>query len=99
MILRPDGKLQGLFQCPAMFIFACIGILISLGIKAASRVNDLLVYVKMTVIFLFIICGIAFINSDNWVPFIPANTGRLRTVRDQRHPARRWGRLLRLFRL
>ena len=64
-----------LFNVPAMFIFACIGILISLGIKAASRVNDLLVYVKMTVIFLFIVCGIAFISTDNWVPFIPENTG------------------------
>ena len=64
-----------LFNVPAMFIFACVGILISLGIKAASRVNDLLVYVKMGVIFLFIVCGIAFIQSDNWVPFIPANTG------------------------
>lgn len=64
-----------LINLPAMFIIALMGFLISIGIKAAASFNNVMVVIKMGVILLFIVCGIAFVNSSNWVPFIPENTG------------------------
>lgn len=69
-------QMTGAFiNLPALFIVAFIGFLISIGIKTAARFNDFLVVVKMGVILLFIVCGIFYINTDNWHPFIPENTG------------------------
>jgi APA family basic amino acid/polyamine antiporter len=64
-----------LINLPAMFITAFMGFLIAVGIKAAASFNDLMVVIKLTVIVLFIACGIAYINMDNLTPFIPENTG------------------------
>jgi len=63
------------FNLPAALIFGGIGTMIATGIKAATRFNNIIVAIKLTVIVLFIAIGIAYINSDNWVPFIPQNTG------------------------
>lgn len=60
---------------PAMIIIAVIGLLIMRGIQMAAFLNDMLVLVKLGVIALFILVGVIFINTDNWVPFIPENTG------------------------
>lgn len=64
-----------IFNLPALFIVGLIGTLIALGIKLASEINTILVIVKMAVILLFIVCGIAFVQVENWRPFIPENTG------------------------
>ncbi len=60
---------------PAMFIIAVIGYMISVGIRTASFINNLMVIIKLGVIVLFIACGAAYINWDNLKPFIPENTG------------------------
>ncbi len=64
-----------LINLPAVLIVLLVGILISVGIKMAATVNTILGILKVAVILLFIVCGIAFVNTDNWQPFIPANTG------------------------
>ncbi|MFI5335028.1 MAG: amino acid permease, partial [Chlamydiales bacterium] len=64
-----------LINLPAIAIVAIIGTLIAIGIEMAASVNTVLVFVKMTIILLFLACGVAFVNPDNWHPFIPANTG------------------------
>jgi basic amino acid/polyamine antiporter, APA family len=64
-----------LFNLPAMLIIAVMGILVAVGIKAAASFNNVMVFIKMTVIVLFIGCGVAYINADNLTPFIPDNTG------------------------
>ncbi len=64
-----------LINIPAMFIVAVMGVLVSVGIKAAASFNNVMVVIKMSVIVLFIGCGIAYINMDNLTPFIPDNTG------------------------
>lgn len=64
-----------LLNLPAMFIIAGLGILVGIGIKAAARFNNVMVFIKMAVIVLFIICGIKFVNAGNWTPLIPENTG------------------------
>lgn len=64
-----------LLNMPAVIILVLIGILVSRGVQTAAFVNNILVFVKIGVILLFIGCGIAFVKSDNLVPFIPENTG------------------------
>jgi APA family basic amino acid/polyamine antiporter len=66
---------KAFINLPAVLIVAIIGGLVSRGVQMAAFLNDILVYVKVGVILLFIGCGIAYISSDNLVPFIPQNTG------------------------
>jgi basic amino acid/polyamine antiporter, APA family len=63
------------FNLPAMIIIFVIGVMIAIGIKTAARFNAILVVIKMGVILLFIVCGVGYINTENWQPFIPENTG------------------------
>lgn len=60
---------------PAMLVVLFLGIMISIGIRAAAHFNNVMVFVKLTTILVFILFGIPFINTDNWIPFIPENTG------------------------
>lgn len=64
-----------ILNLPAIFIIGLMGGIIAFGIKAAARFNSFMVFLKMLVIFLFIGCGICFVKLDNFVPFLPENTG------------------------
>lgn len=64
-----------ILNLPAMLIMGFIGMMIAVGIETASRFNNIIVVLKLAVIVLFIACGFAFVNVDNWTPFIPENTG------------------------
>ncbi|MGE0588227.1 MAG: amino acid permease [Cyclobacteriaceae bacterium] len=60
---------------PAVIIVLVITILLYRGIKESANFNNFVVILKLTVIALFIVAGWFYINNDNWVPFIPENTG------------------------
>jgi APA family basic amino acid/polyamine antiporter len=60
---------------PAAFIVLLIMSLLVVGIKESARVNAVIVAVKVTVIVVFIVVGLAYIKPDLWKPFVPANTG------------------------
>ena len=64
-----------IINLPAVIIIGLIGWLVSRGVQTAAFLNNLLVYVKVGVILLFIGFGLAYIQSDNLIPFIPENTG------------------------
>ena len=53
---------------PALIINALITWLVYIGIKESRNFNNLLVILKLAVIFLIIAVGIFYINSENWVP-------------------------------
>ncbi|MEU7000539.1 amino acid permease [Nonomuraea sp. NPDC046570] len=56
---------------PAMVIVAILtGILVA-GIKLSSRVNLVIVVIKVSVIMLVIVAGLFFIKAENYQPFIP----------------------------
>lgn len=75
-IERHAWELSGsLMNLPAMLMVAFIGMMIIIGIKAAARMNHIMVIIKLCTIALFIIVGIPHINPANWSPFIPENTG------------------------
>lgn len=60
---------------PAMVIVAVITVLLVLGIKESATFNNVIVAIKLSVIVAFVAIGIAYINRENWDPFIPLSTG------------------------
>ncbi len=59
------------FNLPAFIItWIVTGILVK-GIKEAARTNNLIVILKVTVVIFVIIMGAFYINTANWLPFIP----------------------------
>jgi len=60
---------------PAIFIVVVLVTLLVLGVRESAKVNNIIVLIKVIVVLLFVGFGISFINSNNWIPFIPQNTG------------------------
>ncbi|HZM93776.1 MAG TPA: amino acid permease [Vicinamibacterales bacterium] len=68
---NPDAYLN----LPAVLIAIAVTILIVIGIKESANVNSVIVIIKVAVVLIVILGGAAYVNSDNWQPFIPPNTG------------------------
>jgi APA family basic amino acid/polyamine antiporter len=60
---------------PAMFIVALLTVLLIIGISESATFNNIVVVIKVTVVLLFIAFGLAYINADNWAPFVPPAEG------------------------
>jgi APA family basic amino acid/polyamine antiporter len=58
-----------------VLIALAVTVLIVIGIKESASVNSAIVIVKVAVVLIVILGGAAFVNSANWQPFIPPNTG------------------------
>ena len=71
-IIRNAG---GIINVPAMALIALMTIMLVIGIKESATFNNVIVFVKVAIVFLVIGFGFAFVNSANWHPFIPPNTG------------------------
>jgi APA family basic amino acid/polyamine antiporter len=65
-----------IINLPALLIVSAIGVICYVGIKQSAFFNAIIVAIKVTVVLLFILFGLSFINTDNWHPFIPPNTGQ-----------------------
>ncbi len=61
---------------PAFLIILVMTTLLVIGIKESSKFNNIIVVVKIIVVLLFIFFGMSFIDTANWHPFIPENTGK-----------------------
>jgi APA family basic amino acid/polyamine antiporter len=71
-----DGTVvHGIINLPAMFVVLAASALLTLGIQESARANAVAVVLKVAVVLVFIGAGAAWVNSENWRPFIPANTG------------------------
>src|SRR5574338_101434 len=68
-------QLHGVLNIPAMGLVAILTALLVIGIQESARFNNLVVFVKMAIVVLVIGFGFMYVNSANWTPFIPANTG------------------------
>jgi APA family basic amino acid/polyamine antiporter len=65
----------GIVNLPAAFIVIVMSLLLIRGTEESSRVNAIIVVLKVSVVLAFIILGWQFIRSENYVPYIPENTG------------------------
>ena len=73
--LADGGTVHGIVNLPAMFIVVIISALLVRGIQESARVNSIIVVIKVAVVLAVVGAGIFYIKSQNYVPFIPENTG------------------------
>ena len=66
----------GIINLPAIFIVFVLTVILVVGVKESARFNNVIVFIKVTVIIIFLIAGVWFISTANWHPFIPENTGK-----------------------
>jgi APA family basic amino acid/polyamine antiporter len=59
------------FNLPAFLITWVVTYILIKGIKEAAKTNNIIVIIKVAVVLFVIIVGAFYINTDNWVPFIP----------------------------
>ncbi len=64
-----------IINLPCVFIISIVAALLVGGITQSSWINNIIVVIKVTVILLFIGFGLSYIDTSNWVPYIPENTG------------------------
>jgi APA family basic amino acid/polyamine antiporter len=60
---------------PAVLVVLAVTALLVRGVKESARFNTIIVFMKVTVVLLFIAFAARFVNTDNWHPFVPANEG------------------------
>ncbi len=72
-----DGVVTAVFNLPAVIITIIVTVLLVIGIKESANVNSAIVIIKVAVVVMIIAFGALFVNSANWQPFIPENTGKL----------------------
>jgi APA family basic amino acid/polyamine antiporter len=73
---------SAILNVPAMLIIAAVSTLLVIGIHESTRVNNVIVVIKVAIVVAFIVAGFAFIDTHNWVTtsnpegaFIPPNQG------------------------
>jgi APA family basic amino acid/polyamine antiporter len=69
-----------IINLPAVFVVALMSTILVIGIRESARVNNLIVILKVTIVLLVVAVGLAHINTANWKPFIPPNTGEWGTL-------------------
>ena len=73
LVLCPwDG---GIINLPAAFIIVFASSLLIRGTEGSSKVNFIIVLLKIAVVLVFIFLGWKYINTANYTPYIPANNG------------------------
>ncbi|RYD71187.1 MAG: amino acid permease, partial [Sphingobacteriales bacterium] len=64
-----------IFDLPALLIVALITYIVFIGIKESKRAGNLMVLIKLCVIFLVIVLGAYYAHPENWSPFAPNGFG------------------------
>ncbi len=64
-----------IMDIPALMIVALITYIVFVGIKESRSASNIMVMLKLAVIFLVIVLGAFYINPDNWSPFTPNGFG------------------------
>lgn len=63
--------LKIIFDLPAVLINVLITYLVYRGTKESKNFSNVMVYIKLVIIFLVIVVGAFYVDIDNWTPFMP----------------------------
>ncbi|WP_436631745.1 amino acid permease [Latilactobacillus sakei] len=55
----------------AVLVVTLISVLLMSGTRSSTRINNLMVTIKIGVVLLFLVVGIFYVKSSNWQPFMP----------------------------
>lgn len=67
----------GIVNIPAFLIVVLMSLFLIRGTEGSSFLNGIIVFLKVSVVLVFVGLGWQYINADNYTPYIPANTGTL----------------------
>ena len=67
---------HGLLNVPAMVLVALITYVLVRGIRESANFNSVIVFLKISIILVFVGAGLFFIKPSLWTPFIPPNQGQ-----------------------
>ncbi|MGK5555388.1 amino acid permease [Actinomadura kijaniata] len=70
-LANPPGVKDGIVNIPAIVLVLLVTGLLILGVKISSRVNAVVVTIKVAVVLLVIVAGLFFVKGANYTPFIP----------------------------
>jgi APA family basic amino acid/polyamine antiporter len=59
------------FNLPAVLIMLVLTTMLSWGVRESTRINNVMVVLKVTVVLLFILVGARHVQPANWHPFMP----------------------------
>jgi basic amino acid/polyamine antiporter, APA family len=65
-----------IINLPAVLITLALGWVLYIGIKESATANSIMVWIKVAVIVIFILAGISYVDTANWHPYLPPNTGK-----------------------
>lgn len=65
----------GIINLPAVLIVVIMSLILMRGTEKSSLFNSIIVVMKVGIIIIFIMLGWKYINNDNFIPYIPKNTG------------------------
>ncbi|SJZ91618.1 amino acid/polyamine/organocation transporter, APC superfamily [Enhydrobacter aerosaccus] len=76
LVTLSDGTTAtALLNLPAVAIVAVLTFLLVRGTSESSRVNNLMVTLKLAVVLAFVLLGAPHVDPANWRPFVPPNEG------------------------
>lgn len=75
LVLSNGEVVSGLINLPAVFIVILISAILSRGIKESAAFTAIIVFLKLLVVFAFIILGWKYMNPVNHAEYIIPNTG------------------------
>jgi len=70
------SRTGAVLNLPAALIIALITYVLVRGIKESATFNSIIVFLKISIILIFVGAGLFFIKPSLWHPFIPPNTGQ-----------------------
>lgn len=70
-VITASPSKGGIVDLPAVLITLTLTYMLYYGMKESSRINNLIVCIKLFVIILFIVLGFSHINAANYKPFMP----------------------------
>ena len=73
--LANGSVVTGVMNLPAVFIIVVVSLVLIKGTRESALANAIIVALKVGVVLVFVILGWSYINPDNYVPYVPANTG------------------------
>src|SRR6201995_2223128 len=73
--LADGSSATAICNLPAVLIVLVLTGLLMLGTRESTRVNNIMVAFKLFVVGVVIVVGAFYVSGDNWIPFIPENTG------------------------
>jgi APA family basic amino acid/polyamine antiporter len=62
----------GVMNLPAIVVIGLVTLLLVRGVTESATANNIIVFIKMTVVIAFIAIGSRYVHPANWVPFVPA---------------------------